>query len=66
MRKLEKDFDVLELQHVPREGNSAADALSVKASTQAPVPEGIFQRQLLKPSAQPAELGEGVGLAPRS
>jgi ribonuclease HI len=28
VRKLEKDFDVLELQHIPREGNSAADALS--------------------------------------
>jgi ribonuclease HI len=59
VRKLEKDFDVLELQHVPREGNSAADALSAKASTQAPVPEGVFQRRLLKPSAQPAGLGEG-------
>jgi ribonuclease HI len=66
VRKLEKDFDVLELQHVPREGNSAADALSTKASTQAPVPEGVFQRRLLKPSAQHAGLGEGVGLAPRS
>jgi ribonuclease HI len=59
MRKLEKDFDVLELQHVPCEGNSVADALSAKASTQAPVPEGIFQRRLLKPSAQPAGLGKG-------
>jgi ribonuclease HI len=55
VRKLEKDFDVLELQHVPREGNSAADALSASASTQAPVPEGVFQRRLLKP----ADLGEG-------
>jgi ribonuclease HI len=50
VRKLEKDFDVLELQHVPHEGNSAADALSAKSSTQAPVPEGVFQRRLLKPS----------------
>jgi ribonuclease HI len=57
--KLEKDVDVLELQHVPREGNSAVDALYTKASTQAPVPEGVFQRWLLKPSAQPAGLGEG-------
>jgi transposase InsO family protein len=39
--------------------NSVADALSARASTQASVPEGIFQRRLLKPSAQPAELGEG-------
>ena len=33
VRKLEKDFDALELQHVPREFNSAADDLSVRAST---------------------------------
>jgi ribonuclease HI len=59
VRKLEKDFDVLELQYVPREGNSAADALSASASTQALVPEGVFQRRPLKPSAQPADLGEG-------
>jgi ribonuclease HI len=59
MRRLEKDFNVIELQHVPREGNSAADALSASASTQAPVPEGVFQRRLLKPSAQPTDLGEG-------
>jgi ribonuclease HI len=59
VRKLEKDFDALELQHVPRESNSAADALSAKASTKASVPEGVFQRQLLKPSTQPAGLGEG-------
>jgi ribonuclease HI len=56
VRKLKKDFDVLELQHVPREGNSAADALSASA---APVPEGVFQRRLLKPSARPTDLGEG-------
>jgi hypothetical protein len=59
VRKLEKDFDVLELQHIPREDNSAADALSTRASTQASVAKGVFQRWLLKPSAQPAELGEG-------
>jgi ribonuclease HI len=59
VKRLEKDCDVLELQHVPREGNTAADALSVSASTQAPVPEGVLQRRLLKPSAQPADLGEG-------
>jgi ribonuclease HI len=57
VRKLEKDFDVLELQHVPREGNSAVDALSARASTQASVPEDVFQRRLLKPFAQPADLG---------
>jgi hypothetical protein len=59
VRKLEKDFTALELQHVPRADNSAADDLSVKASTWAPVPEGVFERWLLRPTAQPAELGEG-------
>src|SRR6185369_9276300 len=58
VRKLEKDFDALELQHVPRELNSAADDLSARASTWAPVPEGIFEGRLLRPTAQPAELGE--------
>ena len=59
MRKLEKDFDTLELQHVPRELNSAADDLSARASTWASVPEGVFERRLLRPTAQPPELGEG-------
>jgi ribonuclease HI len=59
VRKLEKDFTALELQHVPQADNSAADDLSVRASTWAPVLEGIFERRLLRPTAQPAELGEG-------
>jgi ribonuclease HI len=59
VRKLEKDFTALELQHVPRADNSVADDLSVKASTWAPMPEGVFERRLLRPTAQPAELGEG-------
>jgi ribonuclease HI len=59
VRKLEKDFTALELQHVPRADNSATDDLSVKASTWAPVPEGVFEIRLLRPTAQPAELSEG-------
>jgi hypothetical protein len=59
VRKLEKDFTALELQHVPRADNSAADDLCVRASTWAPVPEGVFERRLLRPTAQPAEPGEG-------
>jgi hypothetical protein len=49
----------LELQHVPRADNSAANELSMRASTLALVPEGVFERQLLRPTAQPAKLGEG-------
>jgi ribonuclease HI len=66
VRKLEKDFIALELQNVPRANNSIADELSMRASTWAPVPEGVFERRLLRPTAQPAEPGEGARLAPRS
>jgi ribonuclease HI len=66
VRKLEKDFTALELQHVPRADNSAADDLFVRVSTWAPMPKGVFERRLLRPTAQPAELGEGARLAPRS
>jgi ribonuclease HI len=59
VRKLGKDFTTLELQHVPRANNSAADELSKRASTWAPAPEGVFERRLLRPTAQPAKLGEG-------
>jgi ribonuclease HI len=59
VRKLEKDFIALELQHVPRANNSTADELSTRASTWASVPEGVFERRLLRPTAQPPELGEG-------
>jgi ribonuclease HI len=59
VRKLEKDFMALELQHVPRTDNSAVDELSVRASTWAPMPEGVLERQLLRPTVQPAELDEG-------
>jgi ribonuclease HI len=59
VRKLENGFIALELQHVPRANNSAADELSTRASTWAPVPEGVFERRLLRSTAQPAEPGEG-------
>jgi ribonuclease HI len=59
VRKLEKDFMALELQHVPRNDNLATDELSTRASTWALVPKGVFERRLRRPTAQPAELGEG-------
>jgi hypothetical protein len=65
VRKLEKDFTALELQHVPRADNSAVDDLSVRASTWAPVPEGVFERRLLRPTAQP-NWAKGASLGPRS
>jgi hypothetical protein len=59
VRKLEKDFTALELKHVPWANNSAADELSTRASTWAPVPEGVFERRLLRPTAQLAEPDDG-------
>jgi ribonuclease HI len=44
VRKLEKDLEVLDLHHIPRAENAIADDLSTKASTWAPVPDGIFER----------------------
>jgi hypothetical protein len=41
------DFEVLDLQHVPRANNAVADELSTKGSTWAPVPDGVFERRLL-------------------
>jgi ribonuclease HI len=45
-QKLEKDFEVLDLQHVPRANNAVTDELSTKASTWAPVPNGVFEQRL--------------------
>jgi ribonuclease HI len=59
IRKLEKDFKVLDLHHIPRAENVVVDDLSTKFSTWAPVPDGIFERRLQQPRARPAELGKG-------
>jgi hypothetical protein len=56
---LEKDFEILDLQHIPRANNTVIDELSTKASTWAPMLEGVFERRLQRPTAQPTEAGEG-------
>jgi hypothetical protein len=43
-------FFALELQHVPRANSSVADELSTRVSTWAPMPDGIFERWLLRSS----------------
>jgi ribonuclease HI len=60
-RKMEKDFEVLDLQHIPRAENAVADDLSTKASTSAPIPDGVLERRLRQPIAwavNPSEGGE--------
>jgi hypothetical protein len=59
VRKLEKDFEVLDLHHIPCAENVVADDLSTKASTWVPVPDGIIERWLQQSIAQPAEPGKG-------
>jgi ribonuclease HI len=51
VRKLEKDFEVLDLQHIPRAENAVADDLSTKASSSTPVPDGVLERRLRQPTA---------------
>jgi hypothetical protein len=38
-QKLEKDFMVLNLQHIPHANNTITDELSIKASMWAPMPD---------------------------
>jgi ribonuclease HI len=58
-RKLEKDFEILDLQHIPHVKNAVADNLSAKASTSAPVPDGVLERKLRQPTAWAANPSEG-------
>jgi hypothetical protein len=57
--KLEKDFEVLDLQHIPRVENAVADDLSTKASTSAPILDGVLERRLRQPTAWAANPSEG-------
>jgi ribonuclease HI len=50
VRKLENKFSGLEILHVLREHNVAADALSKLGSTRAKVPAGVFVQELKHPS----------------
>jgi hypothetical protein len=47
VQKLEKDFEVLDLQHVCHANNIVADELLTKASTWALVPDEVLERRLL-------------------
>ena len=53
VRKLEDKFHGLELKHVPRRLNEAADALAKAASSRGPVPPGTFVTDLHAPSIWP-------------
>ena len=50
VRRLEDKFDGLELNHIPRRLNKAADTLAKAASGREPVPVGVFASDQHKPS----------------
>ena len=51
VRKMEKQFLGLEVQHVPRGTNQEADDIAKRASRRLPQEPGIFEERLFKPSA---------------
>ena len=53
VRKMEKQFLGLELQHVPRGTTKEADDIAKRASKRQPQEPGVFEEQLFKPSAPP-------------
>ena len=52
VRWLEDKFDGLELNHIPRRLNEAADALAKAAAGREPVPTGVFTSDQHKPSVR--------------
>jgi hypothetical protein len=63
VRQLEDRFDGLELNHITRRLNKAADTLAKMASDKKPVPTSIFASDQYKPSVCYEEL-ERVGDEP--
>ena len=59
VHRLEDKFDSLELNHIPRCLNEAADALAKAASDREPVPMGVFASDQHKPSVRHEGLEHG-------
>ena len=59
VRRLEDKFHGLELVHIARRYNVAADKLAKTASTRGMVPPDAFSRDLHEPSV---DLGSGAGV----
>ena len=53
VRKVEKQFLGLEVQHVPRGTNKEADDIARRASKRLPQEPGVYEERLFKPSATP-------------
>ena len=59
VQRLEDKFDGLELNHIPRHLNEAADALAKAASNREPVPMGVFASDQHKPLVRHKGLEQG-------
>ncbi|XP_034586690.1 uncharacterized protein [Setaria viridis] len=64
VRKLEDKFDGLELNHVARCFNDAADELAKAASGRKPVPDSVFITDQYKPSIRYKEPREAGNVPP--
>ena len=53
VRKMEKQFLGLELQHLPRGTNKVVDNITKRASRRQAQETGVFEERLFKPSAAP-------------
>ena len=49
VRKMERRFDDIEMEHMPRGHNGIADKLSKMVARKEPVPSGIFIERLTQP-----------------
>jgi hypothetical protein len=58
VQKLEDKFEGLELHHVERDHNVAADALSKLGSSWAPVPPGVFVQEIQQSSVTTEQVEE--------
>ena len=65
VRRMEQHFDELELRHILRKENTEADELSRLTSSRAPLPPGVFEENLRRPTVTAADLVEG-GTSPPS
>lgn len=52
VRKLEGKFRGIELHHVLRKDNNAADSLAKMVAKQEPTPDGVFVNDLREPSTR--------------
>ena len=50
VRKMERRFDGLSMEHIRRARNIAADALTQMATRRTPIPPGVFLERLTRPS----------------